>query len=261
MSLSDCLDLVERGDPDRFLTLRAAPPGARARLAPLYALNLELARAAWASAEPMIAEMRLQWWRDALEEIGAGQAPRGHAVLAAAAPVIVAAGLPVALYDAIAEARRWDIWREPFSDAAALETHLDATAGHLMWSAARALGAPATAEPVVRDFALGAGMAAWFCAVPELLARGRQPLPLPGGDASAAVAALAARGRAAIARARAARAQVPRAAVPALWPGWQADRVLALAERDPARVTSGGLAISEFARRGGLLWYVFSGRW
>ncbi|WP_262983172.1 squalene/phytoene synthase family protein [Paracoccus mutanolyticus] len=41
----------------------------------LYALNLELARAPLASAEPLIAEMRLQWWIERLEEIGAGAVP------------------------------------------------------------------------------------------------------------------------------------------------------------------------------------------
>ena len=73
MSLQACADLVQRGDPDRFAAAMAAPVAARKVLFPLYAFNLEVARAPWVTEEPMIAEMRLQWWRDALGEIGGGR--------------------------------------------------------------------------------------------------------------------------------------------------------------------------------------------
>ena len=69
MTLSACAELVRRGDPDRFLVAMAAPSEARARLLPLYAFNLDIARAPWASTDPNIALMRLQFWRDTLAEI------------------------------------------------------------------------------------------------------------------------------------------------------------------------------------------------
>ena len=72
MSFDACAALVERGDPQRFRAAMAAPPEARRVLFPLYAFNVEVARAPWVTQEPMIAEMRLQWWRDALEEIAMG---------------------------------------------------------------------------------------------------------------------------------------------------------------------------------------------
>ena len=78
MTVAACAGLVERGDPDRFLAVMAAPPAARARLFPLYAFNLEVARAPWVTQEPMIAEMRLQWWRDAVEML-AGDGPVARA--------------------------------------------------------------------------------------------------------------------------------------------------------------------------------------
>ena len=61
MSIQACADLVHRGDPDRFAAIMAAPVGARERLFPIFAFNLEVARAPWVTAEAMIAEMRLQW--------------------------------------------------------------------------------------------------------------------------------------------------------------------------------------------------------
>ena len=67
--------MLRAGDPDRFASVMAAQPGDRARLATLYAANLEIARAALASAEPLISQMRLQWWTDQIAAIVAGQTP------------------------------------------------------------------------------------------------------------------------------------------------------------------------------------------
>ena len=79
MALDDdiaaCARLVARGDLPRFRATMAAPVELRRMLFPLYAFNLEVARAPWVTAEPMIALMRLQWWRDALGEIGGGRRP------------------------------------------------------------------------------------------------------------------------------------------------------------------------------------------
>lgn len=254
MSVAACAEIVRARDPDRFRATMAAPAAARARLWPLYALNLELARAAWISPEPMICRMRLQWWADTLGAMPEA-APKAHEV---ARPVhaLVEAGVPAGVLVRMAGAREWDTAREPFADEEALWSYLDATAGGLMWAAARALGAPDGAEAAVRDFAGGAGLAAWFCAAAELAERGRRPLP-DGGEA--AVARLARAGLGRIARARARAATVPRGARPALWPGWQAAGILRQASAEPGRVAAGRLGLSEFARRGTLLWRAASG--
>lgn len=258
MSVAACAALVERGDPDRARVTRLAPEAAQARLWPLYAYNLEIARAPWITREPMIAEIRLQWWRDALAEIAAGAPPRRHEVVLPLAAAITSAGLPVALLDAMAEARRWDIAGEGFADAAALFAYLDATAGHLMWLAALALGAGPEAEPAVRDAAAAAGLAAWLQAVAALSAAGRRPLPEPS---ESGVAALARAGLDRLAAARSRRASVPGAALPALLTGWQSGPLLRRAAVGPGRVLSGTLALPEAARRGRLAWAALSGRW
>ncbi|MCX7645558.1 MAG: squalene/phytoene synthase family protein [Rhodobacteraceae bacterium] len=258
MSFADLAARLERGDPDRFLALMAAPPAARARLLPLYAFNLEVARAAWVTDEPLIAEMRLQWWRDALAEIAAGGRPRAHEVLEPLAAVLRQAAVPPGLLDAIAAARRWDIGRDRFADAAALARHLEATGGNLMWAAALALGAPPAAEAPVRDLARAGALAAWLQAVPALRARGRHPLPDP---APQAVAALAREGLGWLSAARRERGRIPRQAVAALHPAWQAGPILRRAARDPAAVAEGRLGLSEAGRRGRLLWQALTGRW
>lgn len=256
MTVEACAALVERGDPDRFLAAMAGPVAARRVLFPLYAFNLEVARAPWVTAEPMIAEMRLRWWRDVLEEIAAGGPVRRHEVATPLAEAIDAEGARA--LDALVAARGWDVARDPFAGPDAFTVHLDATAGTLMWVAARTLGTPRDAAPVVRDMGWGQGLASWLQAVPTLEAAGRMPLVdgRPG-----AVQGLARDGLRRIARARRGRHAVPAAAAPALMAGWIAAPILRQAASDPGRVARGTLGLSEFRRRGGLLLRAATGRW
>ncbi|MFD3189586.1 squalene/phytoene synthase family protein [Sedimentitalea sp. HM32M-2] len=252
--LTACAALVQKADPDRFLAAMAAPVAARRVLFPVYALNVEVARAPWVTQESMIAEMRLQWWRDALAEIAAGGPVRRHEVVTPLASVLT----PdlAAQADEMIAVRRWDIYRDPFEDAAHFDRYIDQSAGTLMWIAARTLG-PAE-ETVVRDFAYAAGLANWLRAIPELEAHKRVPLldGTPDG-----VRALAERGLARLARARSQRGAVSRAAAPALLAGWQARPILQQAMRQPARVAAGELGTSEARRRASLMARAATGRW
>jgi phytoene synthase len=255
MTLDACAAIVERGDPDRFLATMAAPLQVRAVLFPLYAFNLEVARAPWLTQEPLIAEMRLQWWRDTLEDIGAGQKPRAHEVVAPLAEVIRAHRLPVGPFDRLIAARRWDIGKEPFADRAALLDHLEATGAGLMWLSALALGADPGQERLIRDVGLAGALAGWLMAAPVIEERGRYPLP---DGRPAAVAELARHGLSLLDGARAGRFGP---AVPALRAAWRAGDVLAQAAREPGRVAEGTLGTSEFRRRASLIWKAARGGW
>jgi len=175
-------------------------------------------------------------------------------VTEALAPILRADPDIARLLQTLAEARRWDCWADPFQDRAAFDAYLDATSGNLMWAAARALGAAPDAEPAIRNFAWGAGLAQWLRAAAELEARGR--FPFTDGRPEA-LASLAAEGRARIARARA--AGIPARARPALWPGATAAATLRLAERAPERIADGTLTPSDFRKRATLLWRALTG--
>ena len=116
-----CAALVERADPDRFLATMAAPVSARLVLFPLFAFNIEVARAPWVTKETMIAEMRLQWWRDALTEIATAAPVRRHEVVTPLARVLPAD--LAAEMDQMVAVRRWDIYKDPFEDAQHFETY------------------------------------------------------------------------------------------------------------------------------------------
>jgi phytoene synthase len=67
---------LKRTDEARWLASRYAPQAGRERLVAVYLLNQELQRALGVS-EPMIGKIRIQWWRETLEGISAGN-PRRH---------------------------------------------------------------------------------------------------------------------------------------------------------------------------------------
>ncbi|MFT7596924.1 MAG: phytoene synthase [Paracoccaceae bacterium] len=253
-NLIACAELVRRADGDRFLAVMAAPVAARAVLFPLYALNIEVARAPWVTAEPMIAEMRLQWWRDALGEIAQGGVVRRHEVVTPLAGIL-SVELAEKLDEMIA-ARYWDINKDPFEDAADLARYIDQTSGSLMWVAARSLGA--ADETIVRDFAFAAGVANWLRAVPELAARGRVPL-LDG--TTSGVQGLAETALLRLEKARVTRGAVSKQAAPALLAGWQAGAILRQVIRDPGRVADGTLGQSGARKRLSLMVRAISGHW
>ena len=253
MSIEACAELVERGDPDRFLSAMTAPPDARGGLMVLYAFNLEVVRAPWVTKEAMIAEMRLQWWADAIEEIYAGGSVRRHEVVTPLAELIVEKGLERAAFDALIEARRWDIYQEPHKDQAAFDCYISDTSAGLMWLAAQALGAGDTLRSAVMEYGYGAGVAALFRAIPAL--ENMQKYPLVDGTTKG-VSDLAKR-----ALARLDIQDVPRSIRAALRAGWMAKQTLKLAVTSPELVAAGGLQTSEFHKKIKLLWLSLTGNY
>ncbi len=241
MSLEACADLVQRGDPDRFAALMAMPRAVRADLLPLFALNLEVARAPWASVEAMICEMRLQWWRDVIAE----PTPRAHEVAAPLHDLIQRKSLPIDLLDRMIAARIWDIYSDPFDDEAAFWRYLDDTSGGLYWACALVLGGKD--EAGVRAIGIAAGLANYLRAVPELEQRGRKPLV---DGRPEAVRALAKRALSGIGAAKG----------PAILPAYQARAVLQQVVANPMIVANGQMGLSEFDRRRRLLWAALTGR-
>ncbi|MCW3475733.1 phytoene/squalene synthase family protein [Limobrevibacterium gyesilva] len=169
--LSPLATLVRRHDPDRFLTALFAPPARREALFLLYAFNHELARAREVASEPMLALIRLQWWREVVE----GERRR-HEVAGPLGEALDAGVLDRDDLLTMIEGREAEA--EPsVPSLAAWRAYLAATAGGLAVAAGRVLGA----EPQVLDRlrALGAayGVAGQLRSVPALARQGRCLLP------------------------------------------------------------------------------------
>lgn len=253
MDYSVCAALVEKGDPDRFTATMAAAPEVRGGLFALAAYNLELARAPWASKEPMIAEMRLQWWRDLIDAIDKNGSPQSHEISEPFTQVVREHKLSCFFLDEMAAARRWDAYSDAFEERAAFDRYIDHTTGHLMWLACQTIGANAQDEKAVRDYAYGVGVANWLAAVADLVDRGKIPL-LDGRPKG--IMALATQGLE-----RLQSANPPRKLAPALRWGWQSVPLLSMAIKHPERVGDGTLYLSEFKRKFRLFRKTMSGRY
>jgi phytoene synthase len=171
-----CEAAVRRHDPDRYFATLFAPAALRPHLFALYAFNYEIARVGETVREPMMGEIRLQWWREAVEGARDGR-PREHEVARALAQMFASVALPLELFDAMIEARRNDLDPSPFADLAALEAYTDATSGNVMRLAARILGAGDRCDGLAREAGITYAFAGLLQAIPYHAARGAVMLP------------------------------------------------------------------------------------
>lgn len=134
-----CGEFIRRRDEDRWLAAHYAPPAERRRLYALYALHLEIERIPALVSEPQLGEIRLQWWREAIEELGRSGAPRAHpAIEAARAGEILDAPAREAFGTAI-DARARLLYGEPFTSCDELADFLLRADAFLAALAARRL--------------------------------------------------------------------------------------------------------------------------
>lgn len=229
--MTACAAIVRKVDYDRFLSVLFAPAERRDALFALYAFAYEIAKTAETVHEPTLGLIRLQWWRDALEEIDRGTVRR-HEVVAPLAAAMGQAGLVARDVAPLIDAREADLSPDPFDDLAALEAYAEATAGALMRLALRVLGADEAFDDAARAAGTAYGLTGLLRALPFLAAQGRVMLPhdrlalaglaaqdVMGGRAPGirvVTDEIAARARAHLATAGTAR--VPRAFLPALLP-------------------------------------------
>lgn len=233
--LEDIDAIVRRTDPDRWLASRfVADPAARTDLLALYAYNQELTRVAFAVSDPLMGEIRLAWWREAMDEIALGRPPRRHPVVLA----LAASGhSPQALAD-LTEARHADLDAEPFPDRESVLAYLDATAGSVTALAARRLD-PASRPEQTRSAARAHGLAALW-RLKQTGHRSRLPPAWTAGDIRREIAS-------ALSEGRAERSQLPVAAFPAIAPAALAGASI---DREPG----------DLAKRLRLTWAVATGR-
>jgi phytoene synthase len=125
-----CEALLRRDDPDRWLASLFVPASARPHVHALYAFSLEIARVREIVSEPLLGEMRFQWWRDALEARDKGEA-QANPVASALLDTIVRFGLPSEPLLGLIEARLFDLYDDPMESIEALEAYAKATSSSL----------------------------------------------------------------------------------------------------------------------------------
>lgn len=100
--------MARRLEPDRYLAALLSPRRARQDLVALAAFFGEMAHIPRAVSDPIIGEIRLQWWRDALANVRAGAAT-GSPVADALGRAIVRHALPEELLLSVIDGRARDL--------------------------------------------------------------------------------------------------------------------------------------------------------
>jgi phytoene synthase len=163
--------LIKRADPDRYFCTLFAPPEHRAHLLLLYAFNHELARAREVASEPILALIRLNWWR----EVVAGEA-KLHEIATPLSAALEAGVFAREDLLSLIEARE----TEDVADAQAFYALARGTAGRLARIAGKICGADSDA---VEDLGTAYGIAGMLRAASFPARPARFRLPADGTPA------------------------------------------------------------------------------
>jgi phytoene synthase len=151
--------LVRAYEPDRYLAALAAPAEARNDLLALAAFAAEVRRIPRLVHDPLVGEIRLTWWRDAIEGL-AKDAPAGHPVADRLAGPIQSGVYPVPRLTGFLDAMAYDLSPAPFADDRAREVYLGKTEGVLFRLGLRRLGATEDQhDPMILVAAIAYGLA------------------------------------------------------------------------------------------------------
>lgn len=163
-----------RAMPDHTLATSFLEPQARARVVLLLLFTHEISRARSVVSEAGLGAIRLQWWRDTIEQIYTGQVLRAQPTAVALAGVIQEAGLPRALFDEMIEGYEKELAAMPFQTWAQLERYLDLTHGNLARLSLLAAGLPAITTVIdlaARQVGVAWGLAHLIATTPSWLDR------------------------------------------------------------------------------------------
>jgi len=155
-AFSHCESLVREGDPDRYWASLFAPADKRPHLHALYAFNFEIARVRDSVREALLGEIRLQWWRDALQGESRGDV-RANPVAAALDDTIVKFRLPRHALVTLIDARIFDLYDDPMPSLNDLEGYGGETSSSLIQLASIVLSGGK--DPGTADAAGHAGVA------------------------------------------------------------------------------------------------------
>lgn len=171
-----CESLVRQHDYDRYTAALFAPEAVRADLFALYAFNYEIAKIAETVRNPVAGQIRLQWWRERVEELYS-EAPARTALITALASAVERHRLPRAFFDELVDAREFDLDPGPFADLQQLEAYADATSGNLMRLAGRVLGAGEALDENAREAGIAYAITGLIRALPFHAVRSHIAMP------------------------------------------------------------------------------------
>ncbi|SVC76460.1 uncharacterized protein METZ01_LOCUS329314, partial [marine metagenome] len=164
-------------DPDRYMCALFTAPHQRGALFSLLLFNAEIARVREVVSERMLGQIRLQWWREAIDEIYQGGGRR-HEVVDHLAEAIRTHGLTRRYFERLIDAREKDLDDTPPENIAVLEHYAEESAAPLVLLALEVAGADADVlADVARHTGIGWALTGLMRALPHHAAEGRVMVP------------------------------------------------------------------------------------
>lgn len=174
----DAAEVVRLGarafERDRYLSALLAPRAVRDDLVALAAFAGEIGRIPAMVSEPMVGQIRLQWWRDA---IGGGARATGNPVADALSAAVGRHGLPLALIHDAIDAVEDRLDDQPFADLAAMTANAGRLEGTLFRLAHFILARERRDPSLLAAAGEIYGLARALIEAPAELAQGRVLLP------------------------------------------------------------------------------------
>ncbi len=170
--------LVQSAEPDLAMACALGPAPAQPALYTLAAFHHEVAKTPEVTSEPITGQIRLQWWRDALQNAAdpAGNIPE-HEVARPLGQLIRSGRVDAASLLALIDAREADLEPLPHNTEASLDAYLAASWGRMMQQMASLCGADISAA-TVETLACAYGRVGLIRAFPAHWRQRRTALPL-----------------------------------------------------------------------------------
>ncbi len=166
--------LAQQHDPDRFFLTLLQPAAVRPALWALLAFNYEVAKTREVVSDPTLGFMRLQWWREALERIYAGNPPPAHEVLEPLSAAIRAHDLPFDLFDRLITGREFDLEKGTPDSMDELKQYIAGTVTPLTLLMLKVCGQPEDGAPEISE---AYGIVGIMRAIPYQAQQGRCFVP------------------------------------------------------------------------------------
>lgn len=144
-------DLLKTEDPDRYYATLVLKPEHQDAVQALYAFSADVAAVRDRVSQPGPGEMRLQWWADALQNVGHGEV-RQNPVAAELIDAVAKYKLPAGALIRLIAARRFDLYDDKMPDIATFEGYAGETVSVLYQLAAMILN---NGDPVETGDAAG----------------------------------------------------------------------------------------------------------
>ncbi len=181
---TEVISAARRGAYDYYLSALLAPVGSRDDQLVLAAFEGELVRIIETVGEPILAEIRLQWWRDTIAAMAERRGPpnqrSGHAIADALAVLVEVGRVSMSSLHQSIDARSADTGTEPIVSEEDLERYLDQTDGAALERAiavaAAATGGPEPDRDLVQAAGRCVGLARILLDMPRRHAMGQVPL-------------------------------------------------------------------------------------